>query len=90
MGHIIKEIGPVGDLELETKLMLKEYKLYTEDFDSKALQWAEEIYTNWKIPEEEFKKRLDLRSTHTIFTIDPVTAKDLDDAISYKIVDESN
>ena len=35
----------------------------------------------WVIPEEEIKKRLDLRKTR-IFTIDPITAKDLDDALS--------
>lgn len=36
--------------------------------------------SEWKIPEEEFKKRRDLRK-HRIFTIDPSTAKDLDDAL---------
>jgi exoribonuclease R len=35
----------------------------------------------WKIPEEEISKRRDLRNKR-IFTIDPLTAKDLDDALS--------
>lgn len=35
----------------------------------------------WTIPEEEIKLRLDLRKKR-IFTIDPLTAKDLDDALS--------
>jgi exoribonuclease R len=35
----------------------------------------------WIIPESEIKKRLDLRKKR-IFTIDPITAKDLDDALS--------
>ena len=35
----------------------------------------------WVIPENEIKKRLDLRKKR-IFTIDPITAKDLDDALS--------
>jgi DIS3-like exonuclease 2 len=35
----------------------------------------------WTIPEEEFSKRLDLRQK-CIFTIDPATARDLDDALS--------
>ena len=34
----------------------------------------------WSIPEEEILRRRDLRSTR-IFTIDPTTAKDLDDAL---------
>ena len=36
--------------------------------------------TGWSIPEEEVAKRRDLRS-HRIFSIDPTTAKDLDDAL---------
>jgi DIS3-like exonuclease 2 len=35
----------------------------------------------WNIPQEEFSKRLDLRN-QCIFTIDPATARDLDDALS--------
>ena len=44
------------------------------------------IHDDWQIPEEEFKKRLDLRN-ECIFTIDPPTAKDLDDALSCKKID---
>ena len=36
---------------------------------------------NWRIPDEEYSKRIDLR-TKCIFTIDPATARDLDDALS--------
>ena len=36
--------------------------------------------TGWSIPEEEVAKRRDLRG-HRIFSIDPTTAKDLDDAL---------
>lgn len=35
----------------------------------------------WIIPEEEIKQRLDLRSKR-IFSIDPITAKDIDDCLS--------
>lgn len=42
---------------------------------------AEEIVeSHWCIPEDEILRRRDLRSTR-IFTIDPPTAKDLDDAL---------
>ena len=40
---------------------------------------------NWQIPEEEIARRLDLRSTR-IFTIDPSTAKDLDDAVHVECI----
>lgn len=41
----------------------------------------------WQIPPEETKKRVDLRSKR-IFTIDPITAKDLDDALSVDKISE--
>lgn len=36
--------------------------------------------SKWRIPEEEFEKRRDFRQ-ECVFTIDPVTARDLDDAL---------
>ena len=35
---------------------------------------------DWRVPQLEINKRRDLRN-HRIFTIDPATAKDLDDAL---------
>ena len=42
----------------------------------------------WTIPEDEIARRLDLREKR-IFTIDPLTAKDLDDALSVERVGDS-
>lgn len=42
-----------------------------------------------EIPREEIARRLDLRD-ETIITIDPADAKDFDDAISLKILDDGN
>lgn len=41
----------------------------------------------WPIPEDELAKRLDLRNKR-VFTIDPITAKDLDDALSIERIEE--
>ena len=49
-------------------------------FPEEVLQQAE-THANAPIPEEEYKKRLDLRDT-PIFTIDSAHSKDLDDAVS--------
>jgi RNB domain len=43
--------------------------------------------TAWTIPEEEIAKRKDLRD-YRIFTIDPPTAKDLDDAMHVTLLDD--
>src|SRR5690606_16322067 len=42
-----------------------------------------------KIPDEEIAKRIDLRND-IIFTIDPVDAKDFDDALSIEILENGN
>jgi exoribonuclease R len=54
-------------------------KVFSKDIDPTTKEWI--------IPEEEIKKRLDLRETR-IFTIDPLTAKDLDDALSITKISE--
>lgn len=43
-------------------------------------------FTPWAIPEIEYQKRRDLRSAR-VFSIDPATAKDLDDALHIKELD---
>jgi exoribonuclease R len=48
-------------------------KVFTKNLDTET--------NEWKIPEEEIKSRLDLRDKR-IFSIDPSSAKDIDDALS--------
>ena len=48
-------------------------RVFQRDIDPKT--------NEWKIPQEEINKRVDLRKKR-IFTIDPITARDLDDALS--------
>ena len=55
-------------------------KVFTKDLDPNTLEWI--------IPEEEIKIRLDLRKKR-IFTIDPLTAKDLDDALSIDKINDT-
>ena len=43
--------------------------------------------TGWTIPPEEIQKRRDMRN-HRIFSIDPTTAKDLDDALHVTRLDD--
>ncbi len=55
-------------------------RVFTKDIDPKIGEW--------RIPEAELKQRLDLRKRR-IFTIDPVTAMDLDDALSIEKISGS-
>ncbi|KAI8089831.1 uncharacterized protein BX664DRAFT_261916 [Halteromyces radiatus] len=77
-GKLICELGRLGEMVVEAKSILANNNILDADFSTKALKALPK--TPWSIPEKEYKTRRDLRSTR-IFTIDPETAKDLDDAL---------
>ncbi|KNC47908.1 uncharacterized protein AMSG_11793 [Thecamonas trahens ATCC 50062] len=45
--------------------------------------------TRWPIPAEELAKRRDFRG-HRVVSIDPLTARDLDDALSVEVIDDEH
>ncbi|KAI0068729.1 RNB-domain-containing protein, partial [Artomyces pyxidatus] len=81
-GTLVEELGPIGDIEVETSALLKDCNFPTEDFSDSVLKCLPPM--PWTIPEREYEVRKDLRKER-IFSIDPETAKDLDDAISVKL-----
>lgn len=85
-GEVIDVLGEVGENNTEMHAILAEYGLpYSYPEELTAL--AEQIDTT--ISDDEIKHREDCRGT-TTFTIDPVDAKDFDDALSYKQLDNGN
>lgn len=78
-GTLVEELGPIGDIEVETSALLKDCNFPTEEFTDNVLKCLPPI--PWTIPERELETRKDLRDAR-VFTIDPDTAKDLDDALS--------
>ena len=75
--------------------LLRTYDICTESYENEHMEPTENVHEclrmfekdidkvskEWIIPESEIAQRLDLRERR-IFTIDPLTAKDLDDALS--------
>lgn len=86
IGEIIEVLGAPGDNDVEMHSILAEYGLPLH-FPDKVLQAAEKI--SEEISEEEIAKRRDFRNT-TTFTIDPFDAKDFDDALSFKKLENGN
>jgi len=78
IGEIIDVLGDVGNNNTEMHAILAEYGLPYE-FPSEVEKAADKIPV--QITEHEIKKRRDFRKI-TTFTIDPVDAKDFDDALS--------
>ncbi|XP_070278499.1 DIS3-like exonuclease 2 isoform X2 [Myotis yumanensis] len=88
LGQLAKSLGQAGEIEPETEGILTEYGVDFSDFSSEVLECLPQDLP-WTIPPEEFSKRRDLRKD-CIFTIDPSTARDLDDALSCKLLADGN
>jgi ribonuclease R len=84
--EILQIIGLKGEHEAEMKSILLN-KGVVIDFPPEVEREAERIERT--ISEDEIKKRKDIRDILT-FTIDPITAKDFDDAISFRELPNGN
>lgn len=80
IGKITKLLGWPGENDVEMNSILSEYG-FPLSFPGRVEEESQNIPEI--IPQEEIKKRKDFRNT-TTFTIDPVDAKDFDDALSIK------
>jgi ribonuclease R len=79
-GKIIKVLGKSGETNTEMNAIMEDFELPYE-FPQDVLKAAEKVDTT--ISNKEIAKRRDFRNIDTI-TIDPFDAKDFDDAISYR------
>lgn len=86
IGQVIEVLGKAGENETEIHSIMAEFDLPFR-FPEHVEKEAEKI--DITISEDEIKKRKDFRDT-TTFTIDPVDAKDFDDAISLKKLKNGN
>lgn len=82
-GKILKVLGKPGEHNTEIHSILAEYGLPYE-FPYEVEQYANNLDTS--ITKEEIAKRRDMRDVLT-FTIDPKDAKDFDDALSFKVLE---
>ncbi|XP_054159882.1 DIS3-like exonuclease 2 [Oppia nitens] len=94
-GSLIRQLGNAGDIDVESDLILIENNIESEEFPDEAYyglpnitdnEW-EDLNSQWTIPDKEIHYRRDFRN-ECVFTIDPSTARDLDDALSIKLIDD--
>lgn len=86
IGKVKTVLGVKGENNTEMNAILADYGFplkFPKEVDEAANAIPEEI------SKEEIAKRRDFRDTPT-FTIDPADAKDFDDAISFKILENGN
>lgn len=84
IGVVTSVLGEVGSNDIEMKAILINNGFNLE-FPDEVIKESEALST--KISEEEVSRRRDMRKV-TTFTIDPDTAKDFDDALSFKELED--
>lgn len=85
-GMILDQLGIENDLAIENKALLLEHNIDISEVPESALG---DIANIDQIPVNEIVTREDIRK-ECVFTIDPLTAKDLDDALSLKELPNGN
>uniref|UniRef100_A0A914H3D2 Ribonuclease II/R domain-containing protein n=1 Tax=Globodera rostochiensis TaxID=31243 RepID=A0A914H3D2_GLORO len=87
VGKLLDKLGLAGDIEAEHKGLLLVNGVDLRDYDehpelTECLPLPK-VPGEWRIDEEELGRRRDFRDD-VVFTIDPLTARDLDDALHIK------
>jgi exoribonuclease R len=78
-GRIVRALGRSGNLEAESLALLAEYSI---DDKPHSDAMTRDLPTTMEITPYDIKARLDLRTSARIFSIDPPTTRDVDDALS--------
>eukprot|EP00192_Tetraselmis_astigmatica_P002303 CAMPEP_0117691284 /NCGR_PEP_ID=MMETSP0804-20121206/25625_1 /TAXON_ID=1074897 /ORGANISM="Tetraselmis astigmatica, Strain CCMP880" /LENGTH=998 /DNA_ID=CAMNT_0005504481 /DNA_START=114 /DNA_END=3110 /DNA_ORIENTATION=- len=84
LAQVRESIGQAGEIETETAAVLAAEGIVETGFSQDVIDCLPS--SPWEVPKEELARRRDLRSTR-IFTIDPLTARDLDDALSVEPIE---
>ncbi|KAM3394752.1 DIS3-like exonuclease 2 [Capsicum galapagoense] len=85
--HVTDIFGRGGEVQPQLAATLYENAIDSSEFCQETLSCLPSI--PWEIPKEEIQSRRDLRNL-CVFTIDPATATDLDDALSVETLPDGN
>lgn len=91
VGNVTRVLGQEGDHDVEMHAILAEFGLpleFPKEVEDEAAQFTPSSEGTALDP-KEIARRRDMRDTFTL-TIDPVDAKDFDDAISLKTLENGN
>lgn len=90
-GHVVRILGPIGDLETENRAILVENEINILPFTKLSLQELpiDTEENPWLIPAKEYAYRRDLRFSHRTYSIDPPGSKDVDDCLSIGQLDDN-
>lgn len=81
LGHCVKILGPIGDLETEIEALMIENQIELDPFSAAALACLPVEGSNWKVTDEDINARYDLRKARRVFSVDPPGCQDIDDTM---------
>lgn len=87
IAHVMHSFGRGGEIEPRIAAILFENAIDCSEFSPESLSCLPHI--PWKVPQKEIQRRRDLRNL-CVFTIDPSSATDLDDALSVEKLSDGN
>lgn len=86
--RLVGNLGSAGSIEAETEALLTNCDIdydhsgkFSPEVEAEVAHWRAKQEAGWTIPAEELAVRRDFRRSR-IVSIDPLTARDLDDALS--------
>uniref|UniRef100_A0A8C5GA03 RNB domain-containing protein n=1 Tax=Gouania willdenowi TaxID=441366 RepID=A0A8C5GA03_GOUWI len=89
-GRLTKTLGQAGTIEPETEGILTEYDIDFTEFSQEVLDCLPKNWTSHPRSSGRGEISGKTLSSQCIFTIDPSTARDLDDALSCKQLEDGN
>ncbi|EPS64115.1 hypothetical protein M569_10665, partial [Genlisea aurea] len=87
IASLVTVFGKGSDIQPQIAAILFENGINTSGFSPQVLACVPQV--PWKVPQEEAESRTDLREV-CIFTIDPASATDLDDALSVETLPDGH
>lgn len=84
---VLGSFGHGGEIESRIEAVLFENAICSSDFTVESLSCLP--LESWQVPQAELQRRKDIRNL-CVFTIDPSTATDLDDALSVERLSNGN
>eukprot|EP00730_Choanoeca_flexa_P007158 TRINITY_DN12289_c0_g2_i1.p1 TRINITY_DN12289_c0_g2~~TRINITY_DN12289_c0_g2_i1.p1 ORF type:complete len:726 (+),score=172.14 TRINITY_DN12289_c0_g2_i1:2-2179(+) len=78
IGHYVRTLGPIGDVDTETEVVLLEHAVPFEAFSKNVMSCLPS--PDWQVADQDLSRREDLRHLD-VCSIDPPGCTDIDDAL---------
>ena len=89
LATVVEVLGDSFNVAAATRALLMQYQVLDRPHSAAALECLPDDADNWSISDAELARRRDFRPLR-VFTVDPATARDLDDALHVRTLPNGN